>query len=137
MTEEQQQTLRAVLNCLIPPDDFPGAWDAGVSDYLTRQFQTDLAPRFDFYCSGLDGLDSEAAARFGNSFSLLATTEQVSILESVETGEVVTEWTIPPRVFFDLLVNTTAEGYYSNPEQGGNRGAVSWAMVGFEENHHE
>lgn len=137
MTEAQRQTLRAVLDCLIPPDDFPGACDAGVSDYLMRQFQTDLAPRFDFYCSGLDALDSEAAARFSNSFSQLTTAQQVSILESVETGEVITEWAIPPRTFFDLLVNTTAEGYYSNPEQGGNRGAISWAMVGFEEKHHE
>jgi hypothetical protein len=32
-----------------------------------------------------------------------------------------------------MLVNTTAEGYYSEPQQGGNRGAISWLMTGFEE----
>jgi len=32
-----------------------------------------------------------------------------------------------------MLVNTTAEGYYSDPEQGGNRGRASWVMTGFED----
>jgi hypothetical protein len=32
-----------------------------------------------------------------------------------------------------MLVNTAAEGYYSEPQQGGNRGAISWVMTGFEE----
>jgi hypothetical protein len=30
-------------------------------------------------------------------------------------------------------VNTTAEGYYSDPQQGANRGRASWVMTGFEE----
>ena len=30
------ETLRAVVDCLIPPDDFPGAYEAGVCDYLER-----------------------------------------------------------------------------------------------------
>jgi hypothetical protein len=44
-----------------------------------------------------------------------------------------TSWPIPPSRFFEMLVNTTAEGYYSEPQQGGNRGAISWVMTGFEE----
>ena len=36
-------TLRAVVDCLIPADEFPGAYDAGVCDYLERLLQTDLA----------------------------------------------------------------------------------------------
>ena len=45
-----------------------------------------------------------------------------------------TAWDVAPRFFFDLLVRTTtAEGFYSDPEQGGNRNAVSWNMIGFEE----
>jgi hypothetical protein len=31
-----------------------------------------------------------------------------------------------------MLVNTTAEGYYSEPQQGGNRRGISWVMTGFE-----
>jgi hypothetical protein len=32
-----------------------------------------------------------------------------------------------------MLVHTTVEGYYSDPQQGGNRGAISWVMIGFEQ----
>jgi hypothetical protein len=55
------------------------------------------------------------------------------VLQDIEAGEVLTVWEVEPRYFFNLLVNTTAEGFYSNPEQGGNRDAISWTMTGFAE----
>jgi len=54
------ETLRAVVDCLIPPDDFPGAYDAGVCDYLERIFQTDLAAQSEFFLTGIDGINAEA-----------------------------------------------------------------------------
>jgi len=38
-----------------------------------------------------------------------------------------------PSRFFTILVNTTAEGYYSDPQQGGNLSCVLWIMTGFED----
>jgi hypothetical protein len=38
-TELQQQTLRAAVDRLISPDDYPGAWNAGIGDYLAGQFE--------------------------------------------------------------------------------------------------
>ena len=116
---------------MIPPDDFPGAWEAGVGNYLARQFEGDLASQLEFYCAGLDGLESEATVRFGEHFSGLNPKDQNVILQSVESGAVVSVWTVSPEGFFTLLVETAAEGYYSNPEQGGNINAVSWTMTGF------
>ena len=118
------ETLRAVVDCLIPPDDFPGAYDAGVCDYLTRLLQTDLAEQAEFFRAGIDAIDAEAIARFDKPFAALSVNEQNSTLVAIESGA--------PR-FFEMLVNTTAEGYYSEPQQGGNRGAISWLMTGFEE----
>ncbi|HEV8368296.1 MAG TPA: gluconate 2-dehydrogenase subunit 3 family protein [Pyrinomonadaceae bacterium] len=132
MTEKQLRTLHAVLDCVIPPDDFPGAAEAGVGDYLTRQLEGDLADKRDFYCSGLDALENESVARFQTGFANLAPDQQTSTLKLIELGDVSTPWPVSPKDFFTLLVNTTAEGYYSNPEQGGNRNAVSWVMTGFE-----
>ena len=125
--------MRAAIDRIIPPDEFPGAWEAGVGDYMARQFERDLADRFEFYCSGLDGLEAEAIARFERSFNTLEACQQDQILVDVEKGNVVTRWNIEPEEFFELLVRTAAEGYYSDPQQGGNRDAISWAMVGFEE----
>jgi hypothetical protein len=133
LTEIQQQTLRAAVDRIIPPDDYPGAWDAGIGDYLARQFEGDLALQLDLFTVGLDGLEAEALARFNSRFVTLTFEQQDTALAHIETGQVLTLWSIPPARFFELLVNTTAEGYYSEPEQGGNRAAVSWAMTGFEE----
>lgn len=133
LTEVQQRTLRATIDRIIPPDDFAGAWEAGVGEYLARQLESDLAPQFQIYSAGLDGIEAEALARFQSSFAGLSLEQQDTTLRHIEAGEVLAAWSTPPRRFFELLVNTTAEGFYSEPEQGGNRGAISWAMTGFEE----
>lgn len=117
------ETLRAVVDCLIPADDFPGAYEAGVCDYVERLLQTDLSEHAEFFRAGVDAIDAEALARFDKPFTRLAANEQTSTLAVIESTA--------PR-FFEMLVCTTAEGYYSEPQQGGNRGALSWVMTGFE-----
>jgi gluconate 2-dehydrogenase gamma chain len=126
-------TLTAVVDCLIPPDDFPGAYDAGVCNYIEQLLHTDLAEHADFFRAGIDAIDSEALATYNASFAALTPDQQISILKDIESGAVKTSWPIAPARFFVMLVNTTAEGYYSDPEQGGNRGRVSWVMTGFED----
>ena len=127
------ETLHAVVDCLIPPDDFPGAYDAGVCDYLERLLQTDLAEQAEFFRLGLDAIEAESLARFEKPFANLSPSDQISTLAAIESGDVQTSWPIPPSRFFEMLVNTTAEGYYSEPQQGGNRNASSWVMTGFED----
>ena len=127
------ETLRAVVDCLIPPDDFPGAYDAGVCNYLKRLFRTDLASQSGLFRDGIEGIESEALARFNIPFADLTLEQKISILAAIESVDVKTTWSIPPSRFFEMLVNTTAEGFYSDPQQGGNRNAVSWVMTGFED----
>jgi gluconate 2-dehydrogenase gamma chain len=127
------ETIRAVVDCLIPPDDFPGAYEAGVCNYLERLLQTDLAEHADFFRAGIDAIDTEALARYNARFEALTPDQQISILAGIESGAVKTSWPVAPSRFFEMLVNTTAEGYYSDPQQGGNRGCASWVMTGFEE----
>lgn len=127
------ETLRAVVDCLIPPDDYAGAFDAGVCDFIVRLFETDLAEQRTFFDAGLEAIESEALARFDTQFAALTPDQQVAILEGIERCSVNTPWPIAPDQFFEILVRTTAEGYYSDPEQGGNRGSISWAMTGFQE----
>ena len=126
-------TLRAVVDCLIPPDDYPGAFDAGVCDFIARLLETDLAEQRGFVAAGLEGIETESLARFAISFTDLSSDHKILILKAVESANVVAPWTIAPDQFFEILVTTTAEGYYSDPEQGGNRGATSWVMTGFQE----
>ena len=127
------ETLRVVVDCLIPPDDFPGAYDAGVCNYLEQLFETDLVEHAKFFQAGIDAIDSEAVAKYNAPFAVLTRDQQISILEAIESGAVNTSWPIAPARFFAMLVNVTAEGYYSDPQQGGNRGRASWVMTGFED----
>jgi hypothetical protein len=125
--------LRTVVDCLIPADDFPGASEAGVCDYLRKLFETDLRDEAGFFMTGLDQIELEALARFGDSFASLTLEQQNVTLETIQQGDVLTSWPISPQRFFEMLVCTTAEGFYSDPQQGGNRNAVSWMMTGFED----
>jgi gluconate 2-dehydrogenase gamma chain len=127
------ETIRAVVDCLIPPDDFPGAYEAGVCNYLERLLQTDLAEHADFFRAGIDAIDTEALAQYNARFEALTPDQQIAILAGIDSGAVKTSWPVAPSRFFEMLVNTTAEGYYSDPQQGGNRGCASWVMTGFEE----
>ena len=133
LTAQQLETLRAAVDRIIPPDDYPSAWEVGVGDYLARQFEGDLLPVLGDYCAGLTALEAESMNSFQQSFALISDEQRDTLLKNVEAGQVDTTWEVTPSVFFNLLVRTTAEGFYSNPEQGGNRNGVSWVMTGFEE----
>ncbi|HEY8599549.1 MAG TPA: gluconate 2-dehydrogenase subunit 3 family protein [Thermomicrobiales bacterium] len=128
LTITQQTTLRAAIDRIIPPDQFPGGWEVGVGDYFARQFTGDLAAFVGRYTVGLDALD--ALARQGDTipFAALPTAAQDQLLAQIEAdvygGEL--------AQFFALLVTHAMEGYYGNPENGGNRDAVAWQMIGFE-----
>jgi hypothetical protein len=132
LTEPQRATLRALVDRLVPADDYPGGWDAGVGDYLDRQFTGDLSDMLDVYCAGLDALDAESGATAGARFAELDAAAQDELLRRVEVGDVATNWPVDPAGFFGAAAEHAAEGYYGDPDNGGNRDGVSWRMIGFE-----
>jgi len=132
LTEQQIATLRALVDRIIPADDFPSGWQAGVGDYLGGQFERDLRPQLDGYRAGLDALDAEAQAGSGAHFADLDAEDQDTLLRRIEVGEVAAAWPIDPAAFFQAAVEHAMEGFYSDPANGGNRAGVSWRMIGFE-----
>jgi Gluconate 2-dehydrogenase subunit 3 len=140
LTEQQLATLRALVDRIIPADDFPSGWQAGVGDYLVGQFERDLRAQLDRYRAGLQALDAEAQAAGGPStgsgqaarFAQLDAEQQDALLQRIEAGAVTTPWPINPAAFFQMVVEHSMEGFYSDPGNGGNRDGVSWRMIGFE-----
>ncbi len=128
----QWQTLQALVDCIIPADDFPSGWQAGVGDYLAGQFERDLAALVPIYKQGLDALEAEARVQFGGEFGSLAPNTQSNLLIAIEAGAVRATWPIDPSAFFRMAIEHAHEGYYSDPGNGGNRNGVGWAMVGYE-----
>jgi len=90
------ETIRAVVDCLIPPDDFPGAYEAGVCNYLERLLQTDLAEHADFFRAGIDAIDTEALAQYNARFEALTPDQQIAILAGIDSGAVKTSWPVAP-----------------------------------------
>lgn len=131
LSPPQIATLRAVFDQLIPPDEFPGAWDNGCGDYLAGQFSRDLTSFAELYRLGLDSLNEEAKARHTMSFADLPSGTQNELLSAIENGDTQTNWPIDARRFFEMLVNHSAEGYYADASNGGNIVKASWQMIGF------
>jgi hypothetical protein len=128
-------TLRALLDRLIPADDFPGALAAGVEHYILGQWRGDCAPESAALLAGLRQLDAEAAARrVGANFPALAPTEQDALLAELEAGRPATSWPTEnsAATFFARMVELAHEGYYADPGNGGNLDAASWRMLGYD-----
>ena len=130
--EKQLRTLHAAVDRIIPPDEFPGGVEAGVCDYLLRQLKADLAHLAADYPRFLAALDDEARAVHAAGFASLDEAQQDSLLTSVEQGDVRADWPLDPAGFFAQFVEHCAEGFYSDPGNGGNRDGVSWRMIGYE-----
>jgi hypothetical protein len=129
----QWNTLRAAMDRIVPPDDYPSAWEAGGGEFLAEMFGKELRGVVPIYADGLDGLEAEAQIRYEMAFHDLAAEQQDAILTAVSERRVKAEWLTPPIPFFKMLVNHVNEGFYSDPGSGGNNNAVSWQMTGFAE----
>jgi len=131
-TEHQIAVLSALVDTIIPPDSYPGGWESGVGTYLFHQFERELAGFTDTYQEGLLALDAEARKIMGAHFAALAPDARRTLLIEVEQGNVQTDWSIDPILFFTTVVEHCAEGFYCDPGNEGNKNSIAWVMVGFE-----
>ena len=136
LTSPQLVTLRALLDRLVPADDFPGALAAGTDHFIVALLDGDAADEAPGIALGLDQLDAEAVARHGaeGTFGSLTAGQQDALLLALERGETATPWPAPlvATAFFNRMVTLAAEGFYADPANGGNRDAASWRMVGYD-----
>lgn len=132
LSEEEAKTLAAACDQIIPPDQDPGAADAGVVTFVDRQLATRQKKGRPRWQAGLRGLDATARRRHGTPFAELPLEAQAAVLQDVEKGAVeAADWTgIEPGTFFALLREHTMMGFYGDPRHGGNRDRVSWRMLG-------
>jgi hypothetical protein len=131
LTALHWNTLRLMMIRIIPQDDFPDAWEAGVGDYLARQFERDLRAQVETYRLGLEALEAESQAFAGQGFTDLDTSAQDLMMSRLEAGQVILSWPLNPTAFFHMVIAHVMEGYYSDPGNGGNRDSIAWRMIGF------
>jgi len=132
LTEDEAATLAAACDQIVPPDEDPGAAQAGVVTFIDRQLATRRKDDRPIFQAGVRGLDATARRRHGRPFAALPFEAQTAVLQDVEKGQVeAADWKdIEPGAFFGRLREHSMMGFYGDPRHGGNKDRVSWKMLG-------
>jgi len=132
LSEDEARTLAAACDCIVPPDEDPGAVQAGVVSFIDRQLATRQKDALGAWREGLRSLDASARRRHGQPFADVSSDAQTALLAATEQGHVEkADWgDVDPARFFRTLRDHTMMGYYGDPRHGGNRDRVAWRMLG-------
>jgi len=132
LTDDEAKTLAAACDRIVPPDQDPGAAEAGAVEFIDRQLATRRKRDLPFWRAGIRGLDATARRRHGRAFAELPFDVQTALLQQVEQGAgEASDWGgVGPAEFFDRLRDFTMMGFYGDPRHGGNKDRVSWKMLG-------
>ncbi len=154
-TPDEARTVEAIVDRLIPADDLSiGGKEAGCASFIDRQlagsfgsserlymqgpFQQGLPTQgyqgsdapLARYKKGLAALADHVKAGYsGKAFADLPPADQDKVLKDFEGGKIAG---FPAAVgFFNLLLQNTMEGFFSDPIYGGNKGMAGWTFIGF------
>jgi choline dehydrogenase-like flavoprotein len=110
------ERLRVAIDAVVPADDFPSASQAGGLRFWSRVTGSERPEWADRLLAVLDLLDRRSGGRFGD----LDAGARAAVLDGLIDDA--------DYVWFAHLVNA---GFYADPANGGNDGAVSWRMLGW------
>lgn len=126
MTTQEAAAFAALADQIIPPDDTPGASDAGVVYFIDNVLGGFMAGAGGMLKQGLADLDAASieAVPGSSGFAGLTFEQQTGLLQAIETTS-----------FFNTMIFLTHCGMFSMPSWGGNRDRVGWHMLGFDNRH--
>ncbi len=131
--------MDALADCIIPPGEYPGGKEAGVTRFIDQQLGGYLASYRDMYETCLPALNAGSRAKHGDAFVELDEDEQIQYLTEIEAGEYEGQsggdaenlWeSYSPRAFFNTARDHCMMGFYGHPRHGGNENWVSYRMLG-------
>jgi gluconate 2-dehydrogenase gamma chain len=149
---EEAAFIEAAVARLIPADEeWPGALEAGVPNYIDKQlagawgagerlyrsgpwqpgapsqgYQLPYTPA-ELYRTALAAINKQLAS---TPFASMSANDQDGYLKKLEAGGQDLGG-VPSEVFFAHLWENTREGFFGDPVYGGNYCMVSWRMIGF------
>jgi gluconate 2-dehydrogenase gamma chain len=154
-TPAEAAFVEAAVARIIPTDDTgPGAIEAGVPVFIdgqlageygraerwymqgpwggglpTQGYQMRLTPAA-LYRAAIREIDALSQREGGAPFAKRKPVDQDALMLRLDKGEVTLNG-VDGRAFFDLLLQNTQEGFWSDPIYGGNRDMVGWKLIGF------
>jgi gluconate 2-dehydrogenase gamma chain len=117
---EEATDFAAIAARIIPTTDTPGATEAGVIWFWDNALGGSLGSMLE----AVRSLREQMNASLGRPFADLPGAEQDATLRSIESD---------PR--FELCRLLTIFGFFAMEKHGGNKGHVSWDLIGFEGHH--
>lgn len=157
-SEHEAVTIQAMAERIFPKTaDGAGATDAHVAEYIDLQlvgpwgkgdrmyrqgpflqpeheghgWQSAMTPGV-AYRYGIAVLTKYVRERYDkDSFALLSTDEQDTVLSVLSKGGVEEMKAIGSSAFFNLVRQNVIEGLFADPSYGGNFALVGWKWVGF------
>ena len=154
-TADEWSFVLAACSRLIPSAaEGPGALEALVPIFIDRQLSGDFGNAADWYMQGphsptadpllgfqspltpaqiyraaIPAVDSWSRQQGGKTFAELDQAAQDEALRTIEAGKI--GLTPELRDFFPLLLQNTKEGYFADPQYGGNHKMAAWVHIGF------
>lgn len=134
LDEEEITLLDAIVEQIIPTDDFPGGRWANVSNFIDKQLDTYYREHKPAYREGLAAFKGTVIKMKGKKFEELYYADQTAILEKMEAGEFPGDYWKDHSAanFLDMVRQHSLQGYYGSPAHGGNRDYVSYRMIGLD-----
>ena len=130
-TLKEATLLDALADQIIPPDDFAGGKEAGVTNFIDKQLYGFYSDQADMYKKCLSALNTTCVEFYGKEFTELPVEKQFEYLRDIQTGKYNNEdWEgYTASSFFGTLRAHCMQGYYGSPRHGGNRKYVSYRMM--------
>jgi gluconate 2-dehydrogenase gamma chain len=162
LSRDEVAFLEAAVSRLIPDDDLgAGAKEAGAVLFIDRQlkgaygaaqswymegpwsdgeesqgFQSRMTPA-QLYRAAIADIDDHCRKSFdGKPFKALGDAQRDQVLGELEKGEIKLA-NVKSKSFFEMLLQNTMEGFFSDPIYGGNRNMVGWKLIGFPGAHYD
>jgi len=134
LNEKEIGLLDAIVEQIIPTDDFPGARWANVSNFIDKQLDTYYRRYRLEYREGLAAFEKTVIQMKGKKFEEMPFGEQIAMLEKMQAGEFPGDYwkDHSPADLFDMIRQHSLQGFYGSPVHGGNRGFVSYRMLGLD-----
>jgi gluconate 2-dehydrogenase gamma chain len=118
--------VEAVAAQIVPTDDTPGAREAGAVYFIDRALSSFFSQLAVDYRAQLAAFQVGYRERYPTirSFAALTSPQQIAYLNDVDQTP-----------FFNTTRLLTLLGMFALPAYGGNRDAVGWKLMGFEDHH--
>lgn len=93
-----------------------------------RGWQTPLNPA-QLYRKAIPAFNAVCQERWGKVFASLTPAQQDEALTALQKAEIKLDPEL--SIFFTTLLANTKEGYFADPQHGGNHGMQAWKYIGF------